>query len=459
MILTDLKSRTGRRVVDLRQPLAKTVISGESLNHSFKPIQTSATTATVTAGMVYDRYGQGRSITTATDWALGVIDFTTFRRWYLQIRYLSSPVGSAGEFDAMQWVGTAGAFPDLRPSLYTVNIPVLELSDGTWASLIRYQTSHIYEVAFRHNDLGGPIQGGDATLDEHYHLTAAQVELIDTSLPLPYPPQDPDQPWPGDEYPIQDPDEPWPTPGDHATLSDVTAQTVGDDHRGNRTTAAPISEGTPAVAGHPYIHANGNETRNRMTTAAYIGDNANAKSIWPAGRQLMNGATVIVDWILRKLSGGAWTITDTTAASGSSGTSAGALVVDGGVNIKDNLIVQDDTAVDASPISGAIVASGGAHIAKGVYVIKSTADAAGVFVDNAIPGYTVTLSGGGVAGTFVRDEAVTDICNASYGIQTTGDVRIDGIIYDSAGNKVIDLLARKLYATDGTTVVLDWSAV
>ena len=72
----------------------------------------------------------------------------------------------------------------------------------------------------------------------------------------------------------------------------------------------------------------------------------------------MNGATVVVDWILRKLSGGVWTVTDTTAAG--SGVAAGALIVDGGVRVAKGVYVKqivDGTAVSASSADNSIVAA------------------------------------------------------------------------------------------------------
>ena len=419
MITTDLFSRTGRRVVDMRQP-QPTAFASQQLDHSYLPTQLTATTAQVTPGMVYDRYGVGRSITTATNWPVdGIIDFSSPNKcFYVQIKYLSSPVASAGTFDEMLWV-PAASFPSYRASLFTVNIPILEFPDNTWGGMIRRQIGNAYEGAYRHNDLGGPMQGGDAALDEFYHLTEAQVDLID-DLPYvpPHPPQDPDQPWPGDEYPIQDPDVPWPTPGDHATLSDVVSQNVGDDHRGGRAAGSEviIVVDETAVYGHPYIHANGNETRNAMMSGAYIGDAFNAKSIWPSGRQLMNGATVVVDWILRKLSGGAWTVTDTTAATGTAGTTAGALVVDGGVNIKDNLIVQDTTA--AGDNTGSVVAKGGVFAANGIFATNGTASVAGHFVDTGVT-YTAQL------GTPTEAALLTDLtnfvhlCNGTYSVNAS----------------------------------------
>jgi hypothetical protein len=377
--------------------------NGANKDHSFRPTQITATTATVTPGTIYDRFGTAHNVSGAIDWPVGgVIDFTIVKRFYVQLRYLSSPPESIGQFDEMQWVGTAGAFPDFRPSEFTENIPIMEFPDNTWASLIRRQTSQVYLNAFRHNSLFG-LQGGTAP-NEYHHLTAAQAGLIDTHLPPAYPPQDPDQPWPGDEYPIQDPDEPWPAPGDHATLTDVSAQTVGDDHRGNRTAAAAIAQGSPSVNGHPYIHANGDATRNRMTTAAYIGDDSNAKSIWPSGRQLMNGATVVVDWILRKLSGGVWTVTDTTAA----GTGTGALVVDGGI-----------------------------YAAEGVHVAQGSATYGGNFTGTGGNAYIVT---GSEAALFAKGiDQSASMCNGTYAVSADGD---DGkinaeIAYYTNGTKVV----------------------
>lgn len=84
----------------------------------------------------------------------------------------------------------------------------------------------------------------------------------------------------------------------HSNLTDVVSQTVGDDHRGGRTAATAIS------SGHPYIHANGDSTRNAMP--GVIGDSSGGESIEPSGKVLHagpGGTNKAIDWGSRKLIG------------------------------------------------------------------------------------------------------------------------------------------------------------
>jgi hypothetical protein len=208
----------------------------------------------------------------------------------------------------------------------------------------------------------------------------------------------------------------------------VLTQTTVDDHRGNRTAATGI--GSPAR--HPYIHANGNETRNAMTADAYIGDSSNAKSIWPSGRQLLNGATVVVDWILRKLSGGVWTVTDTTAAG--SGAAAGALIVDGGIKA-----------------------------AKGIYIIKGDASAAGSFVDGS---FSVQIAHGSQALQCLNDSDWVKLLDGTYTVNAAGDGdsgtgKINAAIgYYTNGTKVVGAQGSAVAdATDATDVITQLNAL
>jgi len=201
------------------------------------------------------------------------------------------------------------------------------------------------------------LLGGDYT-DGHWHLTLGEYDAITDSI----------------------------IGGimDHGTMPDVVDQTVGDDHRGNRTGAAGILEG--GTTAHPYVHANGDETRNSMTSDAYIGDDSNLKSIWPSGRELNDGTTGTVKWGLRRLSGGVWTVTDATAA----GDGLGALLVGGGV-----------------------------YAGEGLFASKNTSDAAGQFksIDRLVKisdvGVGLHASDSGTSGPTV------ELANATYAVDAS----------------------------------------
>lgn len=101
--------------------------------------------------------------------------------------------------------------------------------------------------------------------------------------------------------------EPWPTPPApsdvpkaHSDLTDVANETVDDDHHGKRSKASAM----PTVGGHPYLHANGDETRNAMSSGARIGDAASPSkpSMNPAGRLLYDSnGDYSVDWGMKQL--------------------------------------------------------------------------------------------------------------------------------------------------------------
>jgi hypothetical protein len=456
MISTDQFTRTGRRVIDMRQPKTPSIndeSNGATKDHAFKPSQLTATTATVTPGIIYDRFGTARNVTGATDWAAGVIDFASIKRWYVQIKYLASPPESIGTFDEMLWVGTAGAFPDFRPSEFVENIPILEFPSNTWSSLIRRQTNDVITNAFRHNSLFNK-QGGLAP-DEYYHLNAAQHTIIDTitdggaGLDIDHSELGSLE-WVAAAHTAAESPAVENAPDhiaafksgaavyttgagvgslvNHSSLADVVSQTVGDDHRGNRTAATGI--GTPAR--HPYIHANGDATRNAMTDGANIGDKDGVKSVSPSLRQLfLDATTVAVDWVLRKLSGGVWAITDTTAAG--SGATAGALIVDGGVRVAKGIYVKqivDGTAVSASSADNSIVAA---------IITNDEAASFGYGFDQA-----------------------ASICNGTYSFSATGD---DGninaqIAYYVNDTKVIGAQGAAVAdATDSTDVITQLNAL
>jgi hypothetical protein len=90
----------------------------------------------------------------------------------------------------------------------------------------------------------------------------------------------------------------------HEILADIRDQTVGDDHRGGRSAASPITEGEgeDEVDGHPYIHANGDETRNAMTATAALGDADGKPSISPHSRRLYDvDEKTVVDYNTKEL--------------------------------------------------------------------------------------------------------------------------------------------------------------
>jgi len=162
-----------------------------------------------------------------------------------------------------------------------------------------------------------------------------------------------------------------------------------------------------------------------MTDAANIGDKSGVKSVSPSLRQLfLDASTVAINWVLRQLSGGAWTVTDTTAAS-SAGGGAGALVVDGGIAAKIGVYAAQGSGTYAGVFTGtggisylgtgseaALFAQGidqNASMCDGTYAVNAYGDDGKI---NAEIGYYTNgvagVSGGGFSGGIKTAEGTVE---------------------------------------------------
>jgi hypothetical protein len=116
-----------------------------------------------------------------------------------------------------------------------------------------------------------------ADVDVKYLSINAIKTIIEQLIDFPYPDPPPDY---DPEAPEQEWSDWWGS-HPHNLLKDVQDQTVGDDHRGGRDAATGLGEENDK---HPYIHANGDATRNAMD--GVIGDSSGGKSIEPDLRSL-----------------------------------------------------------------------------------------------------------------------------------------------------------------------------
>jgi len=177
----------------------------------------------------------------------------------------------------------------------------------------------------------------------------------------------------------------------HSGISDVDDQTVGDDHRGNRTAASAINEG--GVDGHPYLHANGDSTRNLMPSGAKI------------------------------------KMQDATSATASNG----ALIMSGGLSVEN--IYVNDTTTPTSSVGGIRIPSGGISSEKGWFGSIEGGDTSHTFQLDIGNGAALFERAGenlayiayeGFAGGFINTAGTisVELVNATDAILATGDIKI-----------------------------------
>jgi hypothetical protein len=121
------------------------IIWGEGVEHSFKPTQLTATTASIREGRVILKDGTMELVSVAN------ITFSSDKCFWLKI-----VVGSTG-YEINSTLGAGASFPahyEKSGSTVTYNIPIVSFPDNTFTSCIRHQTNDIIMAHIADTDIG-----------------------------------------------------------------------------------------------------------------------------------------------------------------------------------------------------------------------------------------------------------------------------------------------------------------
>jgi hypothetical protein len=164
----------------------------DQLNHSFRPTQLTATTATMTGGYIHAADGMRYQFADLDE--AHAIDFSADTHFWINILYeRSSTTNDKITSTGISGMQSGSAFPALTTEDgLTVSVPIMRFVGNSWNGLIRHQTNDIFDSFHSADDMFGGI-----TVDEDGNLIIGDYNL-GTSDPVPEDCDQNDHPGDGD---------------------------------------------------------------------------------------------------------------------------------------------------------------------------------------------------------------------------------------------------------------------